>query len=270
MLLAQFFLLGHDDVELVLLRADVGLDCPDFSLQFLASAHFVVEIGSIGSSLSLILLRLREDVVIGDLGLVDLVVDAPELVLRPFGLLILDLQFGDQFLVVIFGLMEGLVELGIDGLVIPDQPLKILEFLGAAVEERIEAVALLLQSLALILEPLDSDGQIPVLLVGSCVLVVDSLDLHGDLLHLVESRVVHALLEGVLPDEFFDLDAGFLEIDLQSIDFLSEVEDGVLVDLTLYPKWVGCYLCSFSARSLSCCSSSYFSPNSKMRAFSFW
>lgn len=166
--------------------------------------------------------------------------------------------------------MKGLVEFSIDGLVIPDQPLKILEFLGAAVEKCIEAVTLLLQSLTLILEPLDGDGQIPVLLVGSCVFVVDSLDLHGDLLHLIESCVVHALLEGVLPDEFFDLDAGFLEIDLQSIDFLPEVEDGVLVDLTLDPKWMGCYLCSFSARSLSCCSSSYFSPSSKMRAFSFW
>lgn len=68
------------------------------------------------------------------------------------------------------------------------------------------------------------------------ILVVDSLDLHGDLLHLVESSIVHPLLQGVLPDEFFDLDAGFLKIDLQSIDFLPEVEDGVLVDLTLDPK----------------------------------
>lgn len=56
MLLPQFFFIGHDDVELVLLRADVCLNCPDFRLKFLASGHLVVEIGSIGSSLSLILL----------------------------------------------------------------------------------------------------------------------------------------------------------------------------------------------------------------------
>lgn len=110
--------------------------------------------------------------------------------------------------------MKSLVKLCIDGLVIPDQSLKILEFLGAVVEECIEAVALLLQSLALILEPLDSDGQIPVFLVGSGIFVVDSLDLHGDLLHLVKSCVVHSLLESVLPDEFFYLDARFAQIDL--------------------------------------------------------
>lgn len=108
-LLPQLLLLSHDDVQLVLLGPDVGLHCADLRLQLLASAHLVVEVGGVGSGLALVLLRLRQDVVIGDLGLVDLVVEASQLVLRPLGLLVLDLQLGDQLLVVVFGLMEGLV-----------------------------------------------------------------------------------------------------------------------------------------------------------------
>ena len=68
------------------------------------------------------------------------------------------------------------------------------------------------------------------------ILVVDPLDLQGDLLHLVQPCVVHPLLEGVLPDELFDLDAALLQVDLEDVDLLPEVEDGVLVDLTLNPK----------------------------------
>lgn len=56
MLLAQFFFFCHDDVELILLCANVGLDCSDFSLQLFATSNLVVEIGSVGSSLTLILL----------------------------------------------------------------------------------------------------------------------------------------------------------------------------------------------------------------------
>ena len=68
------------------------------------------------------------------------------------------------------------------------------------------------------------------------VLIVDRLDFHGDLLNLIEASVVHTLLEGVLPDEFFDVQAGFLEIDLQMVYFFPEVQDGVLVNVTLYPR----------------------------------
>lgn len=158
MLLAQFLLLSHDDVELVLLSTDIGLNCSDFGLQFLSSTNFAAEVDSVGSSLAFILLRLGQDVVIGDLRLIDLVVDSPQLVLRPLRLLILQLQLGNQLLVVVLSLMKCLIKLSVDRLVIPYQPLKILEFLGTVVEQGIEAITLLLQSLALILQSLDSDG----------------------------------------------------------------------------------------------------------------
>lgn len=83
------------------------------------------------------------------------------------------------------------------------------------------------------------------------VFVVDALDFQGNLLHLIEASVVHAFLEGVFPDEFFDVQAGFLQVDFEEVDLFPEVEDGVLVDLAFDPGCVGVYLCSFSARSLS-------------------
>ena len=113
------------------------------------------------------------------------------------------------------------------------------------------------------------NGQIFVLFIGSLVFVVDSLDLHCDLLNLIESGIVHSFLEGVLPDEFFDVEAGFLEVDFEEVDFFPDIQDGILVNVVFDSGLGGRYLCSFSARSLSCWRSSYFSPSSKMRALSF-
>lgn len=55
------------------------------------------------------------------------------------------------------------------------------------------------------------------------VLVVDSLDLEGDLLDLVEPGIVHSFLEGVFPDEFLDVETGFLKVDLEEVDFFPQV-----------------------------------------------
>ena len=65
------------------------------------------------------------------------------------------------------------------------------------------------------------------------------------------------------------MEAGFLEVDFQEVDLFSEVQDGVLVDVVFDSRLKRRYLCSFSALSLSCWRSSYFSPSSKMRALSF-
>jgi len=94
-----------------------------------------------------------------------------------------------------------------------------------------------------------------VLFVGPLIFVVNGLDFHCDLLHLVESSVVHSLLEGVLSDELFNVETGFLEVNFEEVDLLSEVEDGVLVDVVFDPNSKREYLCSFSALSLSCCRS---------------
>lgn len=171
---------------------------------------------------------------------------------------------------VVFCLVQCLVQLGIYGLAVPHCSLQILQFLDVAVKKSVEAVALLFQAFAFVFESLDSDGQIFVLFVGALVLVVDGLDFHGDLLDLIESGIVHSLFESVLSDQFLDLHAGLLQVYFQKIDLLSQVQHSVLVDVALNPASICRYLCSFSARSLSCCSSSYFSPSSKMRAFNFW
>ena len=67
------------------------------------------------------------------------------------------------------------------------------------------------------------------------IFIIDRLDFHGDLLNLVETRIVHTLLKSVLPDEFFNMHTGFLEIHLEKVDFFSEIEDGILVDVTFDP-----------------------------------
>ena len=75
----------------------------------------------------------------------------------------------------------------------------------------------------------------PILLTAALVLVVHGLDLHGQLLHLVQPGVVHPLLQGILLNQFLDVEAGPLQVDLEGIDFPPQVEDGVLVDLYLDP-----------------------------------
>ena len=162
-----------------------------------------------------------------------MVVDVPQLVLRLLRLLVLELQLGDQLLVVVFGLVQRLVQLRIDGLAVPHSSLQILQFLDVAVQKGVEAIAFLFQTFAFVFESLDSDGQVFVLFIGALVLVVDGLDFHGDLLHLIESGVIHSLFEGVLSDQFFYLHAGLLQVYLQKIDFLPQVQHSVLVNVAL-------------------------------------
>lgn len=68
------------------------------------------------------------------------------------------------------------------------------------------------------------------------VLVVNPLNLHGDLLNLIESGIVHPLLKGVLPDELLNVQTGLLQIDLKQVDFLPEVQDSVLINITFDPE----------------------------------
>jgi hypothetical protein len=53
---------------------------------------------------------------------------------------------------VVLSLVECLIEFGIDGLIVPHQSLKILEFLDIAIQESVEFIALFFQSLPLVLE----------------------------------------------------------------------------------------------------------------------
>jgi hypothetical protein len=134
MLLAQSLLLCHDEVQLVLLCAHVGLSGCQFGLQLLASSDLVAEIGRVASSFSLVLFGLPEDVVVGEFGLIDLVLDAAQLVLSPLGVLVLLLELSDELLVVVLSLVQSLIQLGIDGLAVPHSPLQVLQLLDVAVE----------------------------------------------------------------------------------------------------------------------------------------
>ena len=121
--------------------------------------------------------------------------------------------------------------------------------------QRIEVITLFLKSFPLVFQTLYCDGEALVVLVYPLVLVLDALDLEAQLLDICDSGVVHSLLGGVFPNEFFYVDGDLLQVDLQDIDFLSEVDNAILINLTFDSKYRKKYLCSFSARSLSCCSS---------------
>ena len=68
------------------------------------------------------------------------------------------------------------------------------------------------------------------------IFVIDGLDLHGDLLNLIESSIVHSLLEGVFSDKFFNVEACFLKIDFKEVNLFPEVKDGIFIDITFDPR----------------------------------
>jgi hypothetical protein len=114
MLFSQLLLFCHDDVELVLLGPDIGFNGADLCLQLFSTTDFIVEVGCIPPCFCLIFFRLGEDVVIGDLRLVDLIIDASELVFSLLRLLVFELELGNEFLMVVFCLMKSLIQLSVD------------------------------------------------------------------------------------------------------------------------------------------------------------
>ena len=152
MLFSQLFFIGDDDVKLVFLASDLGLDLGYPVGEVFAFGGLVVAVGGIGPGLNFVLVGLGLDVVEGDFALVDLVVEGPEFVLGLLGILGFVFQLGNQLLVVVFGLMQSFVQFGVDGLVIPDGSLEILQFLNIGVKEGIESIALFFQSLPLIFQ----------------------------------------------------------------------------------------------------------------------
>ena len=98
-----------------------------------------------------------------------------------------------------------------------------------------------------------SDGEVLIILVSALVLVVDGLDFHGHLLHLVQPGIIHPLLNSVLLDQLLNVKEGLLQAHLQQVDLLPQLQDSVLVNISLNPTSQQHYLCSFSPRSFSCC-----------------
>ena len=110
----QFFLLGNDNVKLVFFASDFSFDLGYPVGEVFAFGGLVVAVGGIGSCLGFVLVGLGLDIVEGYFTLVDLVVEGPEFILSLLGILSFVFQFGDQLLVVIFGLMQSFVQFGVD------------------------------------------------------------------------------------------------------------------------------------------------------------
>ena len=76
-----------------------------------------------------------------------------------------------------------------------------------------------------------SDGQIFIFLVSPQIFVIKGLDFHADLLNLIEASIIHPLLKRVLPDQFLNVYARFLQINLEQIDLLPQIKNGIFVYL---------------------------------------
>ena len=152
MFFPQFFLLGNDNVKLVFFASDFSFDLGYPVGEVFAFGGLVVAVGGIGSCLGFVLVGLGLDIVEGYFTLVDLVVEGPEFILSLLGILSFVFQFGDQLLVVIFGLMQSFVQFGVDWLVIPDGSFKILQFLHIGIEKGVKTITLFFQSLPLIFQ----------------------------------------------------------------------------------------------------------------------
>ena len=152
MFFPQFLLLGDDDVKLVFLASDFGLDFGYSVGEVFAFGGLVVAIGSIGSGFNFVFVGLGLDVVEGYLALVDLVVHGSQLILSFLGIFGFVFQFGYQLLMVVFGLMQSFIQFGVDRLVISDSSFKILQFVDIGVKEGIESIALFFQPLPLIFQ----------------------------------------------------------------------------------------------------------------------
>lgn len=133
MLLSQDFLLVDDVIEPILFGSNISLNGTDFCLQLFTSCNLIVQISCISSCLSFVLLGLREDIVIGDFTLVDLVVKSSQLVLSSLRFFIFKLEFSYKLLMVIFSLMKSLIQFSIDRLIIPDKSFQIFQFLNVRI-----------------------------------------------------------------------------------------------------------------------------------------
>lgn len=76
-LLSQFFFISNDDIELVLLTPDVGLDSCYLVSEILAPIDLIVKSSSICSSLCFVFISLSLDISKGYLPFIDLVIQRP-------------------------------------------------------------------------------------------------------------------------------------------------------------------------------------------------
>lgn len=77
------------------------------------------------------------------------------------------------------------------------------------------------------------DGKLLVVFVGALILVINTLYFHSHLLHFVQTCIVHPLLDSVLLDELVYVHQCLLQTYFQKVDFFSQLQDRVLVNVSL-------------------------------------
>jgi len=121
--LSLFF--SNYGVQLILFSSDACLNRSYLSLKLLASSDLVVQICRIHSSFSLIFFRLSKNIVVRNFIFVDLIVEGPQLILSSLGLLVLQLQFCNQLVMIVFSLVQSLIQFCINRLVISHKSLQV-------------------------------------------------------------------------------------------------------------------------------------------------
>jgi hypothetical protein len=76
-----------------------------------------------------------------------------------------------------------------------------------------------------------SDGKRLVFLIGAFVFAFDGFDFISEILDFCGPGIAHSFHGGVVSEEVFDVDGGFLDIDFEGIDLFFKIEDGVSIDV---------------------------------------
>lgn len=124
--------------------------------------------------------------------------------------------------VVLLGLHQDVVELGVGSLEVPGILLQLLQGVDALVQKFVEPFALVFVFVPLLLELLELDGEVLVVLELELVLLFDFPVGGHERLDFVFPIVAHPFESGVFPDGVVDLDGDLVDLDFEVVDFVSE------------------------------------------------
>jgi hypothetical protein len=137
--------------------------------------------------------------------------------------------------IVLFGLVESLLQPGVAGLDSSHLLLDVFEFADLDIETAGQFLALVLKTLAFLLEATDAEGQGAVVIVAALVLVLSLLELVAGGLYFSGASIGLSLEVGVVPDEFLDLEIGLLQLDPEVVNLRPQINNLLLVEFGLAP-----------------------------------
>ena len=235
-LLSELLLLTNEHIQIALLSLDGSLNSCNLlldlpTLVILTSQGHVILVKLVFGFGSLLLQVLVAETQIGNI-----VVNLLKFLFSPLAIFILVLQLTHEFVVVLFGLVQSLLEPGISRLSVPNILLKVLQLSHICIKEVGQVITFVLNSLSLLLQSLDVQGQGLVLIVTSLILVLNVLDLVPEILDLSRPAITLALEVGVTSQQFLDQHVGLLQLHPQVIDLPPQLDDRLLVDVRLDPE----------------------------------